>query len=404
MKFIVIGIQDNPNVWFPPEVMRVIRSCRTFSGGKRHHDLVRHLLPNDAAWIEVSAPISRALSDYRLLPPQTVVAVFASGDPLFFGYATTLMREFPQAEVQVFPSFNSLQMLAHRMLLPYQDMKMVSQTGRPWQLLDEALIRQESLIGVLTDKYKTPQAIAQRMRDYGYVRYRMTVGECLGNPNREHVSSFDVSDAEALELARFQQPNCVILQLVQSDLRPRFGIPESEFHLLNGRINMITKAPIRLATLSALGLQQRRTLWDVGFCTGSVSIEARLQFPHLRVEAFEVRKEGEQLMRLNARKFGAPGIGVHIGDFLCQDLTDIPQPDAVFIGGHGGKLPEMVQRIESVLLPGGCIVFNSVSEDSCCAFLDAVRLAGLRIDGEHRIALDHHNPINIITAHKLLQS
>lgn len=55
---------------------------------------------------------------------------------------------------------------------------------------------------------------------------------------------------------------------------------------------MITKAPIRLLTLAQLDLRRYQTLWDIGFCTGSVSIEAKLQFPHLHVVAFEQRPRG----------------------------------------------------------------------------------------------------------------
>lgn len=43
-------------------------------------------------------------------------------DPLFFGYTTTLMREFPGLVRQTFPSFSSLQLLAHALRLPYHDM------------------------------------------------------------------------------------------------------------------------------------------------------------------------------------------------------------------------------------------------------------------------------------------
>ena len=45
MKFIVIGITDNPNPWFPPEVMETIKQGRVFSGGKRHHEIVLSFLP-----------------------------------------------------------------------------------------------------------------------------------------------------------------------------------------------------------------------------------------------------------------------------------------------------------------------------------------------------------------------
>ena len=100
---------------------------------------------------------------------------------------------------------------------------------------------------------------------------------------------------------------------------------------------MITKMPVRLVSLSLLELERRRSFWDVGFCTGSVSIEAKLRYPHLLVTSFEVRPEGKELMEVNSRRFHAPGIDYHIGDFLSQDLESLPRPEAAFIGGYGGS-------------------------------------------------------------------
>lgn len=161
---------------------------------------------------------------------------------------------------------------------------------------------------------------------------------------------------------------------------------------------MITKAPIRLLTLQALELNRRRVFWDIGFCTGSVSIEARLQFPHLTVVSFEIRPEGEDLMKTNSRRFGAPGITAVTGDFLQTDTASLPRPDAVFIGGHGGHQEEMTGKLKEVLLPGGCIVFNSVSAESKEAFGQAVKKYGMLLQPSIRIALNEYNPIEIMKA------
>ena len=389
--FTVIGMTDDRSVWFPPEVQAVISTGRVFSGGKRHHEIVAPLLPEGAVWIDITVPLEAVFDRYA---GHAEVVVFASGDPLFFGFANTLRRELPDAEITVFPSFNSLQLLAHRILLPYADMRTVSLTGRPWEAFDEALIRGERLIGVLTDRQKTPALIARRMLDYGYDNYQMTVGECLGNRDAERVRTLSLAEATAVE---FAFPNCLILAQTVAKVHP-FGLPEQDFALLDGRVNMITKMPIRLLTLSQLDLAGRRSFWDIGFCTGSVSIEARLRFPQLQLTAFEIREAGRELMAQNARKFGAPGIDVHIGDFLEADLSALPAPDAVFIGGHGGRLGDFLQRIDGVLLPGGRIVFNAVSEQSQALFRAAVAAVGRRITNEMHVSVDSFNPINIMTA------
>ena len=348
----------------------------------------------------------------------------------------------------LYPSFNSLQMLAHRLVMPYHDMRIVSLTGRPWPEFDKALIERVGKIGVLTDREHTPAAIAQRMLDYGYTNYTMHVGEHLGNPSQERITTLSLEDAAE---HNFSHPNCVILSVelrvfgiakcqsqaesdfsgqwtvdsydyltsadscaesnhnsplstLHSPLTKPFGIPDKEFTLLDGREKMITKMPIRLLTLQALDLPRKHVFWDIGFCTGSVSIEARLQFPHLQIHAFEIRPECEAIIEENARRFGAPGISVHIGDFRSVDcdIFAVPSPpDAIFIGGHGGHLKEIMAKALRYLTPDGCIVMNSVKapkvltdshqlwDEACCDL-------GLRQEPPMRIILNDNHPIEIL--------
>ena len=212
-RFIVIGITDNPQPFFPPEVLEIIRNGKVFSGGKRHHEIVAPLLPEDTEWIDITVPLDAVFKQYisltsHLSPLTSEIIVFASGDPLFFGFANTIKRKMPEAEIVVYPTFNSLQMLAHRLVMPYHDMRIVSLTGRPWPEFDRALIERVGKIGVLTDKEHTPAAIAQRMLDYGYSDYTMHVGEHLGNPSLEKVTTLSLEEAVHRD---FSMPNCVIL-------------------------------------------------------------------------------------------------------------------------------------------------------------------------------------------------
>lgn len=390
-KFIIIGITDHPDPWFPPDVLDIISKGNVFSGGLRHYEIMKPFLPADSKWIHITVPLDEVFAQYESFGE---IVVFASGDPLFFGFANTVKRKVPEAGIILYPSFNSLQLLAHRLTLRYDDMRMVSLTGRPWHEFDSALISGEGKIGVLTDREHTPATIAERMLKYGYTNYTMHIGEQLGNPELERVRTFSIEEAAG---QTFRHPNNLILE--RQTCRQRFfGIPDEAFTPLNGRSRMITKAPIRLLTLRGLELVERTSFWDVGFCTGSISIEAKLQFPHLHVTSFEVRPEGAGLMEVNACKFGAPGIAAVIGDFMEADLSAYPLPDAVFIGGHGGKLKGMISRIKEVLRPGGIIVFNAVSEESKDLFTDGIREADMELLPGLRVAIDEYNPIEIMKA------
>lgn len=391
MLFTIIGISDEREVWFPPAVFDVIASGHVFTGGKRHHEIVAHLLPEGAVWIDITVPIDDVFTQYE---GKGDIVAFASGDPLFFGFANTVRRKMPEVSIRLFPSFNSLQVLAHRLVLPYHEMRCVSLTGRSWNAFDEALISGERIMGLLTDRVKTPSAIICRMLEYGYDNYRAYVGVRLGNENDEQILSMPL---EEMSKTDFEMPNNMILVREKERERP-FGIPESEFHLLDGRAKMITKMPVRLMSLSMLDLRSRQTLWDVGFCTGSVSIEAKLQFPHLSIVAFEQREEGGELMSLNSRKFGTPGITTVIGDFMEQDLSLYPRPDAIFIGGHGGRLKDMLARLREVMNDGAVVVFNSVSSDTKDMFADAVDSVGMRVVRATEMTIDSFNKINIMKA------
>lgn len=394
-RFYLIGLDDNRHPFLPPKVEKIIASHQVFSGGVRHREIMTPYLAKSITWIDITVPLDKVFEHYAAYDNKESIVVFASGDPLFYGFAATIQKRLPRAEIRLFPAFNSLQKLAHTLLMPYHDMRIVSLTGRPWLELDRALIERAGKIGILTDREHTPPAIARRLLDYGYDNYTMYTGEHLGNPEKQNIRQFTLPTAL---LNSFETPNCVLL-VKEKEGRPRpFGIPEKEFALLDGRAKMITKMPIRLLSLHFLDLEQRARLWDIGFCTGSVSIEAKLRFPHLQITAFEIRPEGKELMETNSRRFGTPGIETVIGDFCQADLASLQAPDAVFIGGHGGKLADMLARIADKLAPGGVVVFNSVSAESKEQFIEAAGRAGLAIDTQTTLTVDQFNPITILRA------
>ena len=390
LSFWVIGINDSPQPAFTDEVKEVIDGGKVFSGGLRHHEIVGDVLPDGAKWIDITVPLGDVFQQYRNVDGEIVV--FASGDPLFFGFASTLQREFPDANIKVYPTFNSLQTLAHRIVMPYHDMTIVSLTGRPWNAFDAALIQGKTKIGVLTDRQHTPAAIAARMLQYGYVEYDMYVGEHLGNPDTERIASYSPEEAAA---TAFSSPNCLIITRKENS-SIQTGIPDDAFAILDGRPKMITKMPIRLLSIQALGLEAESVLWDIGFCTGSISIEAKRMYPTIDVVAFEIREEGRKLMEENTRRFRTPGITAVIGDFMEQDVTAFPQPTSIFIGGHGGKIVPMVARVAQLLPKGGCVVMNSVSEHSRTLFIGACQMFGLSLVSCNSIQLNDNNKIDII--------
>ena len=110
--------------------------------------------------------------------------------------------------------------------MPYDDMRTVSLTGRPWNEFDRALIERAPKIGILTDREHTPATIAARMLEYGYDRYTMYVGEHLGNPEKERIRHMTLQEAMQ---GGFEHPNNLLLCATSFPEARPFGIPDEQF-------------------------------------------------------------------------------------------------------------------------------------------------------------------------------
>ena len=392
IDFYLIGISNHSTPNLNTDVLDLIKKSAVFSGGKRHYQLVKSFLPTNHTWIEISGKMDALIKQYKNI--DVAIVVFASGDPFFYGFGNTLQRLVPNAQLKAFPYFNSIQLLCHKTQTNYNNLKSVSIHGRDWSALDEALIQGNELIGVLTDTKKTPSEICKRMLQYGFDNYSITVGEALDG-TEERIEQLNLT---ACSDKIHDNLNCVLLKQTTIKDKP-FGIADDAFIPLSNRPNMITKMPIRLSTINTLQLQNKSVFWDIGSCTGSVAIEAKQHYPHLKIVAFEKRKECRTIIQKNTEKFSTPGIDIVIDDFFNSNLKEFPIPDVVFIGGHGGRLKELIQIIDA-LNPSLRIVTNAVKECSTEVFVTELSKLNYKIHTSS-IQVNEHNKIRIHTAEKI---
>ena len=65
-------------------------------------------------------------------------------------------------------------------------------------------------------------------------------------------------------------------------------------------------------------------------------------------------------MRENLTRFALPN--VHLVDGVAPEaLADLPDPDAVFIGGSGGRLAAILDHVTHRLKPGGRLVVSCIT-------------------------------------------
>ncbi len=392
MTFHIIGIGNKLPVLTKTQQELILKTT-IFSGGKRHYELVKSKLPKAHQWVPIQSPMDAVYRAYE--QASTPIVIFASGNPLFYGFSNTLQHKYPNATLHTTPYFSAIQLLANATNTNSNLLQTVSVHGRAWSALDAILIQQKELIGVLTDPEKTPATIAKRMLDFGYSNYDICIGEDIEG-TQEQFHELSLAAASKME---FHSLNCILLK--KKHHRPiDFGIADTHFKSLPGRPNMITKMPIRLTTLHLLNVLQSTILWDIGFCTGAVSIEAKLKNPNLEVIAFEKRPECEAIIMENQKRFGVPGIQSIMGDFFDQELTSFPKPDTVFIGGHGGQLKKLLRYLKPIVQQNTTIVINAVKEDSIKDFKEGCAAIGYAITETLTMTIDTHNSIMLLQAKK----
>ncbi|EQB9154682.1 decarboxylating cobalt-precorrin-6B (C(15))-methyltransferase [Morganella morganii] len=178
---------------------------------------------------------------------------------------------------------------------------------------------------------------------------------------------------------------------------------------LRGQQIPMTKEPVRALALSRLDLQGAQRLIDVGAGTGSVSIEAALSHPALEIIAIEKKPEAIALIKENCLHFRCPQIRV-IDAYAPVELAE--KADAVFVGGTGGNLTEIIDWSLDHLHSDGTLVMTfilldnltqaiahlkqcAVSELDCCE-LQAGNMTALG----HSYYFKPNNPTYLISCRK----
>ncbi len=136
-----------------------------------------------------------------------------------------------------------------------------------------------------------------------------------------------------------------------------FGLPDELFTPRRPGSNVITKRDVRAITLAHLGLHEHTILWDIGSGTGSVAIEAARLASAGRVYAIECDAEAVAAIKDNCHRLHVPNVSVIAGRAPLV-LHDLPDPNAVFIGGSGGVLTAILEVVMARLPPAGHLVAN----------------------------------------------
>lgn len=138
----------------------------------------------------------------------------------------------------------------------------------------------------------------------------------------------------------------------------------------------MTKAEVRAISLDKLQLATKRHLLDVGAGTGSISLQAALEHPQLQVTAVENNPAALEIMQKNMSHFGTTTIDLVAGE--APSKIPVTNYDAIFVGGSGQQLDEIIQFAYAHLVPGGSLVLNFILLENALAAYQTLQEVGFQ--------------------------
>lgn len=307
------------------------------------------------------------------------VVVLASGDPGFFGIVRALGARFGAAALDVRPSAPSVAVAFARAGLSWDDAVVVSAHGRDLRTAVN-VCRAHRKTAVLTGPGAGPAELGAALARTGADRTLVvaaglgSAGESVVTVSPAEAAGRDWGDAVSVVLCLRPGPAPAAAVTVAGPAAAPAGwaLPEEDF---SHRDSMVTKSEVRALVLARLGPRTGELVWDIGAGSGSVAVEcARFG---AAVTAVDKSAEAVDRVRANA---GAHGVDVEaVVGRAPGVLGQLPDPDAVFVGGGGSEVAAVVAACAR--RARRAVVVTLAAVDRVAEVRAALAAAGLAPDG-----------------------
>lgn len=422
----IIGVLDNGVSGLTPAALAHLQSADLVIGAERTLALFESVLPAHAerrdlggqmtgvpVWVAQAREAGRS------------VVVLATGDPLCHGIASFLVGKLGKQSCEVLPNVSTLQWAFARLGLAWQEAKICSVHSKDagewavgatpehglYALLQAA--RSHDLLAVLTSPDNTPARIARMLASEGLGEaFRLSVVSGLfqneNSRSEKNLGPLPASQCVALDC---DDPNVVILQRHEPRTREiLFGLEDSAFIQRKPEKGLITKREVRAVSLARMQLRSGSVVWDIGAGSGSVGLEAARLCPQGHVYAIEKNQDDAANAAQNRQHLGITNYTL-VNDKAPAGMDGWQDPDAVFIGGSGGELDELIHIGLQRLKDNGWLIMNFVTFENLNVALTTLGELGAAWDVTqlqasrsqpilHMHRLQAENPVWIVSAQK----
>jgi len=138
----------------------------------------------------------------------------------------------------------------------------------------------------------------------------------------------------------------------------------------------ITKEEVRVVQISKARLKPGMIVYDIGCGSGSISVEAAHQVEESgHVHAVDYDAKAVEITKKNLEKFNLENVSVILGN-AKEKISELPNADAVFIGGTGTDTNEIMHICQDKLKSGGRIVIGMILIETIFSVLSSIKELG----------------------------
>jgi precorrin-6Y C5,15-methyltransferase (decarboxylating) len=367
-RILVVGLPAMGPAGLPATVVSRVQEAEVLCGGERHLALFPGV--GKERWT-IAGDVPQLVERLRDRVGKRVV-VLASGDPLLYGIGATLACSLGADRLEIIPQVSAVQEAFARVCVPWHDARIVSAHGRPIEPAVAAVLAHPK-VAIYTDSVHTPAHIAMVLLARGSPDRRVVVAERLGEPGEQ---LWETTLAGLSERSFAPLNVMLVLELVEETARLSKTPGEIDDAALMVRSGQMTRQEVRVLSVARLGVRSASVIWDVGAGSGAVSIEMAYRNPVARIFAIERDPDQRLCVRTNLERTGVASVMLVEGE-APEALEKLPEPQAIFIGGTGGRLTEILDCCWTSLAQDGRLVANFVVLGHLNEFLTWCTRAGV---------------------------
>ncbi|MCK5889169.1 MAG: precorrin-6y C5,15-methyltransferase (decarboxylating) subunit CbiE [Methylococcales bacterium] len=367
----VIGILDNGHQSLTAHVLTHIAEADVVIAGTRLLDVMKSTLSADAKCFDLTGNLPQVPRWITAAQSKNKkVVVLATGDPLCHGIANYLIKKLGADNIEVLPNLSMFQLACAKLGVAWQGCRIGSvhakDAGEWWLGADTKhglyqvlqLLRQSELTAIYTGPENTPDRLARMLQQEGLAdQYDIAIAADLLQ-DEENISAWIAVDKVAYQV--FSSLNIMLVKRKTIKNEATFGLPDHRFKQRKPDKGLITKREVRAVSLARMSLQPNSIVWDIGAGSGSVGLEASRLCPQGHVYAIEKNTGDAQIARDNKASLHATNYTL-VHNKAPEGLDLWPNPDAIFIGGSGGELRQLILLCLKRLNHQGQLVMNFVT-------------------------------------------